>query len=361
MNPRASSKQAELVVGIAAEIEGAVAKGIPADAVLTGLYRAHREFGSRDRASSRPLYLPVSAGRAGSKRFGSQTRPRNASSPACSMRMRNIRPSGRWLRKTRFRSVPLSPLGSLSLAEKAKRIAGWTGAHTPPAVADLLPDWAPAALQIPPNTDPGDHIRRCIESFQSRPPTWLRIRRRFQSEVEKVLTAHRVPFETSCLASQHHVYSSRNVRPDPGSCRTSGRVEIQDLASQAVGLVCDPAPGSHWWDVCAGAMGKTLHLADLMNETGRILATDVRESALSQDTGGSGTRGSHVSNGRHGIWIMIRLPTVCSTAYWLTPPAPPLEPGIAIRTHAGERAWKTWERKRALQTRHTRCSFPKTC
>ena len=55
---------------------------------------------------------------------------------------------------------------------------------------------------------------------------------------------------------------------------TEGRFEIQDLASQLVGLACAPRPGETWWDTCAGEGGKTLHLADLMANKGLIWATD---------------------------------------------------------------------------------------
>ncbi len=55
---------------------------------------------------------------------------------------------------------------------------------------------------------------------------------------------------------------------------TEGRFEIQDLASQLVGLACAPKPGETWWDTCAGEGGKTLHLADLMANKGLIWATD---------------------------------------------------------------------------------------
>ncbi len=55
---------------------------------------------------------------------------------------------------------------------------------------------------------------------------------------------------------------------------TAGEFEIQDLASQLVGLACAPSPGETWWDACAGEGGKTLHLADLMANKGLIWATD---------------------------------------------------------------------------------------
>jgi 16S rRNA (cytosine967-C5)-methyltransferase len=54
----------------------------------------------------------------------------------------------------------------------------------------------------------------------------------------------------------------------------NGLFEIQDLASQLVGLACAPRPGQTWWDACAGEGGKALHLADLMDNKGLLWATD---------------------------------------------------------------------------------------
>ena len=62
----------------------------------------------------------------------------------------------------------------------------------------------------------------------------------------------------------------------------AGVFEIQDLASQLVGLACAPKPGETWWDACAGDGGKTLHLADQMQNKGLIWATD--RSARRLDT-----------------------------------------------------------------------------
>jgi len=54
----------------------------------------------------------------------------------------------------------------------------------------------------------------------------------------------------------------------------AGEFEIQDLASQLVGLAAGPKAGETWWDACAGEGGKTMHLSDLMRNKGLLWASD---------------------------------------------------------------------------------------
>jgi 16S rRNA (cytosine967-C5)-methyltransferase len=69
-------------------------------------------------------------------------------------------------------------------------------------------------------------------------------------------------------------------RAVPAMLRESGRFEIQDAASQQVAPFCQVEPGMRVVDACAGAGGKTLHLAALMEGKGDLLAMDVVERKL---------------------------------------------------------------------------------
>lgn len=61
-----------------------------------------------------------------------------------------------------------------------------------------------------------------------------------------------------------------------------GWYEIQDEGSQLISLLASPRPGSVVLDSCAGAGGKTLHLADLMKENGIVTGSDIDEKRLSE-------------------------------------------------------------------------------
>ena len=68
----------------------------------------------------------------------------------------------------------------------------------------------------------------------------------------------------------------------PRPLRADGRFEIQDAASQAVAPLLDPQPGEFVIDACAGAGGKSLHLAALMNNQGTIHAFDIEPRKLEE-------------------------------------------------------------------------------
>ncbi len=61
-----------------------------------------------------------------------------------------------------------------------------------------------------------------------------------------------------------------------------GFYEVQDFASQKVAPLLDPKAGERVADVCAGAGGKTLHLAMLMQNKGTLLAGDIIEKKIEE-------------------------------------------------------------------------------
>lgn len=63
---------------------------------------------------------------------------------------------------------------------------------------------------------------------------------------------------------------------------TDGFFEVQDAGSQLIAAYLEPKPGERIMDACAGAGGKALHLAAMMENKGQIIATDIYQSKLNE-------------------------------------------------------------------------------
>jgi 16S rRNA (cytosine967-C5)-methyltransferase len=128
-------------------------------------------------------------------------------------------------------------------------------------VERVVPDWVRAQMDISP---------AWARAIQGESKLWLRARRgQGRSLVEK-LGAARVEKifmpDAVCYKGEEDLFRRAEFH--------AGEFEIQDIASQAVGLLCAPKPGETWWDACAGEGGKLLHLSDLMQNKGLIWASD---------------------------------------------------------------------------------------
>ncbi len=61
-----------------------------------------------------------------------------------------------------------------------------------------------------------------------------------------------------------------------------GKFEVQDASSQKVAEILNPQPGMRIIDACAGAGGKSLHIAALMENKGQLIAMDLYENKLNE-------------------------------------------------------------------------------
>lgn len=62
----------------------------------------------------------------------------------------------------------------------------------------------------------------------------------------------------------------------------NGWFEVQDASSQLVAQLLDPKPGMRVIDACAGAGGKSLHIAALMENKGQVISMDLYENKLNE-------------------------------------------------------------------------------
>jgi 16S rRNA (cytosine967-C5)-methyltransferase len=129
-------------------------------------------------------------------------------------------------------------------------------------IARAVPGWLKDEMEI---------SASWARSLQAEPKLWLRAQRGQGRALAARLGECRV-FGEGRLEDTLEYFGPQDLFRTPEFHR--GEFELQDVSSQAVGLICDPQPGETWWDACAGEGGKMLHLSALMENRGLIWASD---------------------------------------------------------------------------------------
>ncbi len=128
---------------------------------------------------------------------------------------------------------------------------------------------------------PSVDAKKYMELIHRRPPMWLRI----QGDKQQICDE----FESNQLNyTEHPLLENAICLYQPKvNLRTletfrNGLFEVQDAASQLIGKVCAPQKNYRVLDLCAGAGGKTLQLASMMQRKGTVIACDIREYKLQE-------------------------------------------------------------------------------
>jgi 16S rRNA (cytosine967-C5)-methyltransferase len=215
---------------IAAEVIRSVSREKPADAALREVLKRQRDLPPFDAAEiSRTVFRHY-------RWFGWIRDARNLEN-----KLRRAR-----LLDDNFQSNP----NSISLAElRAKAVPGWLQ-----EAMEISEGW--------------------LRAIQFEPKLWLRAKRGQGRPLAKKFGF----IETQGLPEAFVHEGETDLFKTPEF--HAGEFEIQDIASQLVGLACDPKPGETWWDTCAGEGGKTMHLSDLLENKGLIWVSDRAEWRL---------------------------------------------------------------------------------
>ena len=88
---------------------------------------------------------------------------------------------------------------------------------------------------------------------------------------EKIAGSLAIP-DGLCLRERKNVFATQAFK--------RGDFEMQDAGSQFIAPLLQVQPGQQVVDACAGSGGKTLHLAALMQNKGKIVAMDIHDSKL---------------------------------------------------------------------------------
>ncbi len=119
-----------------------------------------------------------------------------------------------------------------------------------------------------------------FNNLDSRPPLWIRLNHiSKQKDVFEELTAqgfqwHEHDNGAIEVKGAKGIYNLKSFQ--------NGFFEVQDFASQTLGLQMPWKPKQSIWDCCAGGGGKTMQLASFLQNKGVIYASDIREYKLEE-------------------------------------------------------------------------------
>jgi 16S rRNA (cytosine967-C5)-methyltransferase len=146
-------------------------------------------------------------------------------------------------------------------------------------IKESIPDWLDelGALEL------GKTWGRELTALNKQAPVVLRTNtlRTSRQKLEKILAENEIETKIDPNYKDALVLAERkNVfRTDAFQ---SGFFEVQDASSQLVAEFLEVKPGMRVVDTCAGAGGKTLHLAALMENKGQIIAMDIYAGKLKE-------------------------------------------------------------------------------
>jgi 16S rRNA (cytosine967-C5)-methyltransferase len=111
--------------------------------------------------------------------------------------------------------------------------------------------------------------------FIATPPLWLRVNplRATREQLLTALAAAGVAAEAGPHPQAIRLIDHAAIAELPGYA--DGWFTVQDAAAMQVASALAPAPGSRVLDLCAAPGGKTMHLAELMGNLGRVVASDI--------------------------------------------------------------------------------------
>jgi 16S rRNA (cytosine967-C5)-methyltransferase len=249
-------------------IETIDAQRIPAAKALKEWGTAHRYAGSGDRAAIAGLIWDVLRRRASSAWLMNADTPRARVLGMLKLE-RGMEPAAiaALCDGGRFAPEPLSEaersaLTSRSLAEAPAHIAGdypeWLDAHLAAVFGDgrvaeatAMASRAPLDLRVNTLKAKREKIQSSLAHLGAQPTPWSLIGLRI---------------ELGADARNPGIHAEEDF--------IKGAIEVQDEGSQLAALFSAAKPGEQVIDLCAGAGGKTLALAAMMQGKGRLIATD---------------------------------------------------------------------------------------
>ncbi|AQW93035.1 RsmB/NOP family class I SAM-dependent RNA methyltransferase [Elizabethkingia anophelis] len=238
-----------------------------ADKVIERLLKAHRKWGSQDRAVVSEIFYNIIRWKKRLEYYmGEGAKPGNI--------YRMILAYLLWTKTHYKKFEEFEGIKIADILNKLKK-----GTVPTKAVQYSIPEWLAETLE----KELGANWEKEMDALNDPAPTVLRVntlkttKKKLIEELQKSeIESHAVRgYEDAVeLEEKKNVFLTEAFK--------KGMFEVQDASSQLIGRFLDVKEGMRVVDACAGAGGKTLHIAALMKNKGQIIALDIFEWKLAE-------------------------------------------------------------------------------
>lgn len=151
---------------------------------------------------------------------------------------------------------------------------------TSPAIIESIPDWLFEKGQL----ELGDKWLPNLTALNQPAEAFLRVNALKAVPKQVIEDLKNEDIETSAVGDVAPWALRLSERKNVHATKTfhKGFFEMQDVASQMVAPLLGPKPGDRVCDACAGGGGKSLHLAAMMANKGKIISMDIHEWKLKE-------------------------------------------------------------------------------
>jgi len=238
-----------------------------ADKVIERLLKAHRKWGSQDRQTVSEIFYNIIRWKKRLEYYmGEGVKPNNIYKLILAYLL--------WSKTHYKKFEEFDGIKVADILTKLKK-----GTVPTKAIEYSIPDWLAETLE----KELGKNWEREMLALNEQAPTVLRTNSLkttpreliadLNDENVEAFTIKNYP-DAVQLAEKKNVFLT--------SAFKDGLFEVQDASSQKIGELLDVREGMRVVDACAGAGGKTLHLAALMKNKGQIIALDIYEWKLAE-------------------------------------------------------------------------------
>ncbi|MBD3903180.1 methyltransferase domain-containing protein [Chryseobacterium sp. Ch-15] len=238
-----------------------------ADKVIERLLKSHRQWGSQDRAVVSEIFYNIIRWKKRLEYYmGESVKPTNVYKLIIAYLL--------WSKTNYKRFEEFEGIKIADITTKLRK-----GTVPTKAIEHSIPEWLVETLE----KELGEKWEKEMHALNEKAPTVLRANSLRTTPRELI----------SDLAHENVVAYTIKNHPDAVQLEEKknvflttafkeGLFEVQDASSQKIGYFLDVKEGQRVVDACAGAGGKTLHIAALMKNKGQIIALDIFEWKLAE-------------------------------------------------------------------------------